>query len=216
MALPLEVCNLVVQLAVRPHPSRSHAVGQDQLLHFGHQHTQLSPLLLQLLHTRISSWEKERLQPKRTSWRLYRQLSQCLCQSLLAREILVVESKNYLLMIKGSDPFCLLLHHSGTSRVGGFCHEHERLSKPAGRDSSSCAVAVAMSDGLSAGLDLINAILARGELENYHLAHAARADLCRRLGQTTEARTSYERALALTQQEPERRFLERRLSELPG
>jgi RNA polymerase sigma-70 factor (ECF subfamily) len=73
-----------------------------------------------------------------------------------------------------------------------------------------------MSDGLSAGLDLINAILARGELENYHLAHAARADLCRRLGQTTEARTSYERALALTQQEPERRFLERRLSELPG
>ena len=77
------------------------------------------------------------------------------------------------------------------------------------------AVAVAMSDGPLAGLDLINAILARGELENYHLAHAARADLCRRLGQTAEARASYERALGLTQQEPERRFLERRLSDLP-
>ncbi len=77
------------------------------------------------------------------------------------------------------------------------------------------AVAVAMSDGPAAGLDLINAILARGELENYHLAHAARADLCRRLGQTAEARASYERALCLTQQEPERRFLKRRLGELP-
>jgi len=76
------------------------------------------------------------------------------------------------------------------------------------------AVAVAMSDGPSAGLDLINAILARGELENYHLAHAARADLCRRLGRSAEARVSYERALGLTQQEPERRFLKKRLSEL--
>jgi len=76
------------------------------------------------------------------------------------------------------------------------------------------AVAVAMRDGPSAGLDLINAILAREELENYHLVHAARADLCRRLGQTAEARASYERALSLTQQEPERRFLEKRLREL--
>jgi RNA polymerase sigma-70 factor (ECF subfamily) len=76
------------------------------------------------------------------------------------------------------------------------------------------AVAVAMSDGPLAGLDLINEILSRGELENYHLAHAARADLCRRLGHTAEARASYERALDLTQQEPERRFLKRRLSEL--
>jgi len=76
------------------------------------------------------------------------------------------------------------------------------------------AVAVAMNDGPLAGLDLINAILARGELVNYHLAHAARADLCRRLGQSAEARTSYERALSLTQQEPERRFLKKRLSEL--
>ncbi|HEY6289684.1 MAG TPA: DUF6596 domain-containing protein, partial [Nitrospiraceae bacterium] len=77
------------------------------------------------------------------------------------------------------------------------------------------AVAVAMSDGPLAGLDLINAILARGDLENYHLAHAARADLCRRLGRTAESRVSYERALSLTQQEPEQRFLKRRLSELP-
>ena len=78
------------------------------------------------------------------------------------------------------------------------------------------AAAIAMRDGPSAGLALIDAILARGDLANYHLAHAARADLCRRLGRTAEARASYERALSLTQQEPERRFLERRLSELQG
>ncbi len=77
------------------------------------------------------------------------------------------------------------------------------------------AVAVAMRDGPSAGLALIDAILARGDLGDYHLAHAARADLCRRLGRTAEARASYERALGLTRQEPERRFLERRLGELP-
>jgi RNA polymerase sigma-70 factor (ECF subfamily) len=76
------------------------------------------------------------------------------------------------------------------------------------------AVAVAMRDGPSAGLALIDAILARGDLGDYHLAHAARADLCRRLGRTAEARASYERALGLTRQEPERRFLERRLGEL--
>ena len=76
------------------------------------------------------------------------------------------------------------------------------------------AVAVAMRDGPTAGLALIDAILARGELADYRLAHAARADLCRRLGQTGDARASYERALALTRQEPERRFLERRLAEL--
>jgi RNA polymerase sigma-70 factor (ECF subfamily) len=77
------------------------------------------------------------------------------------------------------------------------------------------AVAVAMRDGPLAGLELIDAILSRGELADYHLAHSARADLCRRLGRTVEARSSYERALALTRQEPERRFLERRLAELP-
>lgn len=78
------------------------------------------------------------------------------------------------------------------------------------------AVAVAMRDGPAAGLALIDAILARGDLPDYHLAHSARADFCRRLGRMAEARTSYERALALTRQEPERRFLERRLAELPG
>jgi RNA polymerase sigma-70 factor (ECF subfamily) len=76
------------------------------------------------------------------------------------------------------------------------------------------AVAVAMRDGPAAGLDLIDGLLARGRLENYHLAHAARADLCRRLGRTAEARASYERALKLAQQQPERRFLARRLAEL--
>jgi RNA polymerase sigma-70 factor (ECF subfamily) len=76
------------------------------------------------------------------------------------------------------------------------------------------AVAVAMRDGPAAALPLVDALLARGELADYRLAHAARADLCRRLGQRAEARSSYERALALTRQEPERRFLERRLAEL--
>jgi len=76
------------------------------------------------------------------------------------------------------------------------------------------AVAVAMRDGPTAGLDLIDAILARGDLADYHLAHSARADFCRRLGRTADARDAYRRALGLTQQEPERRFLERRLSEL--
>ena len=76
------------------------------------------------------------------------------------------------------------------------------------------AVAVAMRDGPAAGLALIDAILNGGDLADYRLAHAARADLCRRLGRRAEARTSYERALKLTRQEPERRFLERRLAEL--
>jgi RNA polymerase sigma-70 factor (ECF subfamily) len=76
------------------------------------------------------------------------------------------------------------------------------------------AVAVAMRDGPEAGLALIDSILMRGDLTEYHLAHSARADLCRRLGRSAEARTAYQRALALTQQEPERRFLERRLREL--
>jgi RNA polymerase sigma-70 factor (ECF subfamily) len=78
------------------------------------------------------------------------------------------------------------------------------------------AAAIAMRDGPAAGLALIDQILSRGDLENYHLAHSARADLCRRLGHTADARASYERALSLTQQEPERRFLERRLAELPA
>jgi len=74
------------------------------------------------------------------------------------------------------------------------------------------AVAVAMRDGPDAGLALIDAILARGDLADYHLAHAARADLCRRAGRTAEARASYEMALNLARQEPERRFLERRMA----
>ncbi len=78
------------------------------------------------------------------------------------------------------------------------------------------AVAVAMRDGPQAGLELIEQLLRDGELAEYHLAHAARADLCRRLGRTADARASYERALALAQLEPERRFLARRLEELTG
>ncbi|HVL19187.1 MAG TPA: RNA polymerase sigma factor [Gemmatimonadales bacterium] len=78
------------------------------------------------------------------------------------------------------------------------------------------AAAVAMRHGPAAGLALVDAILARGDLRQYYLAHSARADLCRRLGQTEEARASYRRALELTRQEPERRFLERRLRELGG
>jgi len=76
------------------------------------------------------------------------------------------------------------------------------------------AVAVAMRDGPPAGLDLIDAILARGDLVDYHLTYAARADLCRRLGRKSEARAAYEQALALTRLQPERRFLERRMAEL--
>lgn len=76
------------------------------------------------------------------------------------------------------------------------------------------AVAIAMRDGPATGLELVDALLERGELAQYHLAHAARADLCRRLGRKAEARTSYERALALTKQEPEQRFLRQRLREL--
>lgn len=76
------------------------------------------------------------------------------------------------------------------------------------------AVAIAMRDGLAAGLALIDAILDRGDLADYRPAHAARAELNRRLGRTEQARASYERALKLTRQEPERRFLERRLAEL--
>ena len=78
------------------------------------------------------------------------------------------------------------------------------------------AVAVAMRDGPAAGLALVDAILGRGELLEYHLVHAARADLCRRLGRNVDAGASYRRAIELTRQEPERRFLERRLAALPA
>jgi RNA polymerase sigma-70 factor, ECF subfamily len=76
------------------------------------------------------------------------------------------------------------------------------------------AVAVAMRDGPAAGLALVDSLLAGGQLGTYHLAHAARADLLRRLDRPAEARAAYRRALELTRQQPERRFLERRLREL--
>jgi RNA polymerase sigma-70 factor, ECF subfamily len=76
------------------------------------------------------------------------------------------------------------------------------------------AVAIAMRDGPEAGLALVDAVLAHGELANYYLAHSVRADMYRRLGRTAEARSSYEKALALTQQEPERQFLQKRIRQL--
>ena len=76
------------------------------------------------------------------------------------------------------------------------------------------AVAIAMRDGAAAGIALIDELLARGGLDDYHLAHSARADLCRRLGRREQAAAGYRRALELAKQEPERRFLERRLREL--
>jgi RNA polymerase sigma-70 factor (ECF subfamily) len=76
------------------------------------------------------------------------------------------------------------------------------------------AVAIAMRDGPEVGLALIDAVLANGELANYYLAHSARADMYRRLGRTAEARSSYEKALELTQQEPERQFLQERIRQL--
>jgi RNA polymerase sigma-70 factor (ECF subfamily) len=76
------------------------------------------------------------------------------------------------------------------------------------------AVAIAMLDGPEAGLTHIDALLEHGELSNYYLAHSVRADMCRRLGRTAEARSSYEKALALTQQEPERQFLQERIRQL--
>jgi RNA polymerase sigma-70 factor, ECF subfamily len=76
------------------------------------------------------------------------------------------------------------------------------------------AVAIAMCDGPEAGLTHIDAVLEHGELANYYLAHSARADMYRRLGRTAEARSSYERALALTQQEPERQFLQERIRQM--
>jgi RNA polymerase sigma-70 factor (ECF subfamily) len=78
------------------------------------------------------------------------------------------------------------------------------------------AVAIAMRDGPATGLELIDTILKRGDLADYYLAHSARAELCRRVDRIDDARASYQRALSLTQQEPERRFLERRLSALPS
>jgi len=101
------------------------------------------------------------------------------------------------------------------ARIVGFYDTLLRI-EPSPIIELNRAVAMAMRDGPEAGLTLIDAILARGDLADYHLVHAARADLCRRLHRTAEARASYLRALSLTQQAPERRFLERRLAELPS
>ncbi len=98
-------------------------------------------------------------------------------------------------------------------RIVGFYDVLARLD-PSPVVELNRAVAVAMRDGPPAGLVLVDALLARGDLSDYHLAHAARGDLCRRLGRTADARASYERALNLARQDPERRFLERRLREL--
>ena len=99
-----------------------------------------------------------------------------------------------------------------------ICRNYDLLlqSSPSPVVALNRAVAVAMRDGPAAGLDLIDAILERGELVDYQFAHAARADLCRRLGRTAESRRAYGKALGLVRQEPERRFLERRLRELPA
>jgi RNA polymerase sigma-70 factor (ECF subfamily) len=99
------------------------------------------------------------------------------------------------------------------SQIVGFYDDLLRLA-PSPVVELNRAVAVAMRDGPAAGLQVIDSILARGDLADYHLAHAARADLCRRLGRVAEARVSYQKALELAHQEPERRFLEKRLSAL--
>ena len=99
------------------------------------------------------------------------------------------------------------------NQIVGFYDVLARLD-PSPVVSLNRAVAVAMRDGPSAGLALIDEILDQGELSNYHLAYSARADLCRRLGKIDEARSAYRQALKLTQLEPERRFLEQRIAEL--
>jgi RNA polymerase sigma-70 factor (ECF subfamily) len=87
-------------------------------------------------------------------------------------------------------------------------HEYGTTEKQLG------AVAIAMRDGPEIGLKHLDAVLEQHELANYYLAHAARADLCRRLGRAAEARSAYQKALSLTQQEPERQFLEERIRQL--
>jgi RNA polymerase sigma-70 factor (ECF subfamily) len=89
----------------------------------------------------------------------------------------------------------------------------ERLD-PSPIVSLNRAVALAMRDGPAAALPLVEELLGKGGLHDYHLAHATRADLCRRLGRSADARASYERALSLARQEPERRFLTQRIAEL--
>ena len=101
-----------------------------------------------------------------------------------------------------------------TSRLSPILHGQLLGIQPSPVVELNRAVAVAMCGGPEQGLRLIDVLLAREHLSHYHLAHSARADLCRRLGRIPEARASYEKALALAQQEPERRFLARRIEEL--
>jgi len=101
-----------------------------------------------------------------------------------------------------------------TSRLSPILHGQLLRIQPSPVVELNRAVAVAMCEGLEQGLALVDDLLAREHLSHYHLAHSARADLCRRLGQIPEARASYEKALTLVSKEPERRFLSRRLAEL--
>jgi RNA polymerase sigma-70 factor (ECF subfamily) len=130
------------------------------------------------------------------------------------------------LSARGSGPYAIqaaiaALHAEAVSSAATDWAEIVGLYDVLMRSESSAvvelnrAVAVAMRDGPAAGLALIEAILERGDLSDYRLAHAARGELCRRLGRTADARASFERALKLTRQQPERRVLERRLAELP-
>ena len=95
---------------------------------------------------------------------------------------------------------------------------HSTILEPhlADKKHEDYELALAMRDTPADGLAAIDALFARGMLRDYHLAHAARADLCRRLGRVDDARGAYTEALALTRQEPERRFIQRRLQELPN
>ena len=103
--------------------------------------------------------------------------------------------------------------HTDWAEIVGL-YDVLRRADPSAVVELNRAAAIAMRDGPLAGLSLVDELLSRGELSEYHFAHSARADLCRRLGRYDDARTSYERALTLARQEPERRFLERRLREL--
>jgi len=139
-----------------------------------------------------------------------------------------------------ADGTALVEHALGTRRFGPYCLQAAiaavHAEAPSAKDTDwaqivalydvllrmepspivelNRAVAVAMRDGPEAGLAVVDALLGRGELSDYHLAHATRADLCRRLGRAKEARVAYQRALGMARQAPERRFLERRIAEL--
>ncbi|SPE19744.1 conserved hypothetical protein [Burkholderiales bacterium] len=143
-------------------------------------------------------------------------------RDLIGEGIALVERA---LPMPGAGPYCLqaaiaAVHAQATSAAatdwGEIASLYDLLMRadPSPVVELNRAVAVAMRDGAQAGLALIDALLARGDLSDYRLAHATRADLCRRLGKAAQARASYHRALELTHTQPERRFIERRLAEL--